>query len=105
VRGNGGAAGGREGKMRAKLPVIDHVILDADLVTAAYHTGELKPCPFCGSDRALTFGERKGIGIQYRVSCIENDCMADVFSNAQTAEEARAGAVKKWNRRTAKESL
>lgn len=52
---------------------------------------ELKPCPFCGSERL--FYARSFVGI-YMVKCLE--CGAIVSFNGK---EERAECIKAWNRR------
>ena len=62
---------------------------------------ELKPCPFCGSDR-IQFNvegyfqpwEREGIKLWYRCSCHDCGCGTD-FGSALDMNKA----TREWNRR------
>ncbi len=54
---------------------------EKDLVNAAYQTGELLPCPFCGDVRISTYGQvNEDTGnVVYHASCQNQECLANVF--------------------------
>ena len=87
------------------LPSPDIILTDAD-INLCLGSGELKPCPFCGS-RALSSGERtpNGRAIRWKIFCNSSDglvpnCMASVTATYPEQENARRVAVERWNRRT-----
>lgn len=70
---------------------------------------DAKPCPFCGNRYIKTntpgFYDEVGYSILI-IGCLECGCQVAYFSNDQvedkkTYDEAFAGALAKWNRRTA----
>lgn len=98
-------------------PVVNDIICNA--LRSAYNTGArnsasedgLKPCPFCG---ALVFIEKLPLWRQngrgyvgsytFDVRCRNPDCGCSVNLPGndtiyRTEEEARANAIKAWNRR------
>lgn len=67
----------------------------------AMYRGLLKNCPFCDDHRAMPMGyknEQTSIYC-YRVTCGNYECNATVQYNAYDRDEARAGAIRQWQRR------
>lgn len=71
----------------------------------------LKPCPFCGTNvhiekKPLWQGSRGYHGCyEYDIHCHNCGCRVDIFGNDtiyRTDEEAKANAIKAWNRRANK---
>lgn len=74
----------------------------------------LKPCPFCGAEASPPFDYVNDTGssfsgrtlYQTRIECRSSRCGAGVFDNEYTRDDARAGAIAKWqDRRPARERL
>lgn len=63
-------------------------------MTATERPSDLKPCPFCESQRVRVVNIRDGL----RISC--SDCLAEgppVFYGPEGTEEARRSAIAVWN--------
>lgn len=86
----------------------DILITDADR-NLALGSGELLPCPFCGT-KAASAGEQLPNGrFRWRVTCqgphdpgistLWNNCAASTWGVGETQDEARSMAVTRWNRR------
>jgi hypothetical protein len=85
------------------LPVRDFIYDQKDLLNAACNTGELKPCPFCGS-RALSsaFDNEQTHYIVYRVFCQNHGCLGSVsacLGPIDTKDACREEVVRRWNSR------
>ena len=57
---------------------------------------ELKPCPFCGSDRALIRRDDDG---EFYIWCCGCGARTGNISPERCVDEARAEAIERWNRR------
>ena len=81
------------------LPKPNYIIGEKDQ-NQALGSGELLPCPFCGS-WAFSVGEKKPSGNHvYEVICSNTpECGAGVHCCMRSLEKSRAGAVAKWNKR------
>ncbi|WP_367274539.1 Lar family restriction alleviation protein [Variovorax gossypii] len=64
-------------------------------------------CPFCGGHAHLgsKVNETPAMGsgpvFQGCISCVDIDCLATVFYNAETREAAQQGVIERWSRRHA----
>ncbi len=59
-------------------------------------TNELKPCPFCGSDKVYMYSDHRG------VLCIQcSACRANTY--VYLPDENKSLLLQKWNRRAYKE--
>ena len=64
-------------------------------------TVTLKPCPFCGGDRARTIHIRDG----RKVACICGACSKPCFHGPLEQPSAEERAVEAWNTRQAEEQI
>jgi len=91
----------------------DHLLSEQDLLNAALvDAGELKPCPLCRG-KALSGGERNPTtgNEVYRIFCnasrgLVPTCglsLSICLGKEDTAETARAEAVRRWNQRPAED--
>ena len=84
-----------------KLPTTakDMIVSEEDL-NVCFNKSDLKNCPFCNA-RANSYGKKnKGtLIIGYTVICSNTKCMASIHYNSLNQQEARNGAVERWNRR------
>jgi hypothetical protein len=86
------------------LPVDDIILTEPD-INLCLGSQELLRCPFCGSD-AMSHGEKtpNGTAICWKITCLSLErgipnCTASVWETNRDQAKARAGAVRKWNRR------
>jgi Lar family restriction alleviation protein len=80
------------------------ITCDADIRNAGYKSTELKPCPFCGSDKILSVGTKNEVTgyIVYKIFCEGKDCSASMHAclgGDDTKEESRKTVVERWNKR------
>lgn len=82
-------------------------LLDPDALELriAGHTGDLKPCPFCGRHpvmrSSVNHGERPGEQpalYQTSIFC-DYRCNAQIFQNGRSREQAQQLTTDQWNQR------
>ena len=67
-------------------------------------TEELKPCPFCGSDKLLiceTTFDANVEGLAYAVSCRVRECHGGIWALGSGCFETAEEAIAAWNTRAA----